>query len=50
MMNATPAEIKPTLLPDEVVAQIRRKILDGSFAPGERLPAERELASSLRTR
>ena len=48
MMNATPAEIKPTLLPDEVVAQIRRKILDGSFAPGERLPAEREIASSLR--
>lgn len=48
MMNATPAEIKPPLLLDEVVAQIRRKILDGSFAPGERLPAERELASSLR--
>lgn len=47
-MNATPAEIKPTLLLDEVVARIRRKILDGSFAPGERLPAERELASRLR--
>ena len=35
------------LLPSEVAAQIRAKILDGSFAPGDRLPPERELASQL---
>ena len=36
------------LLPSEVAAQIRAKILDGSFAPGDRLPPERELAARLR--
>jgi len=30
-----------------VAAQIRAKILDGSFAPGDRLPPERELATQL---
>ena len=30
-----------------MAAQIRAKILDGSFAPGDRLPPERELASQL---
>jgi DNA-binding FadR family transcriptional regulator len=35
------------LLPSEVAAQIRAKILDGSLAPGDRLPPERELASQL---
>jgi len=35
------------LLPSEVAAQIRAKILDGSFAPGDRLPPERELATQL---
>jgi DNA-binding FadR family transcriptional regulator len=35
------------LLPSEVAAQIQAKILDGSFAPGDRLPPERELASQL---
>jgi len=35
------------LLPSEVAAQIQAKILDGSFAPGDRLPPERELASRL---
>ena len=35
-------------LPDEVALLIQAKILDGSFAPGERLPAERELATQLR--
>ena len=38
----------PSTSPDEVAAQIQAKILDGSFAPGDRLPAERELASQLR--
>lgn len=35
------------LLPSEVAAQIRARILDGSFAPGDRLPPERELAAQL---
>ena len=35
------------LLPSEVAAQIQAKIFDGSFAPGDRLPPERELASRL---
>ena len=35
------------LLPSEVAAQIQARILDGSFAPGDRLPPERELASQL---
>jgi len=35
-------------LPDEVARLIQAKILDGSFAPGERLPPERELATQLR--
>lgn len=35
-------------VPDEVASRIQAKILDGSFAAGERLPAERELASQLR--
>lgn len=35
------------LLPSEVAARIQEKILDGSFAPGDRLPPERELASQL---
>jgi len=35
------------LLPSEVAAQIQAKILDGSFAPGDRLPPERELATQL---
>jgi GntR family transcriptional repressor for pyruvate dehydrogenase complex len=35
------------LLPEEVAAQIQAKILDGSFAPGDRLPPERTLASQL---
>ena len=48
-MNAKPVAIKPQrALPDEVALLIQAKILDGSFAPGERLPAERELATQLR--
>jgi GntR family transcriptional repressor for pyruvate dehydrogenase complex len=35
-------------LPDEVAARIQAQILDGSFAPGDRLPPERELATQLR--
>ena len=52
-MNAGPFAIKPATpsrgpLPDAVATLIQAKILDGSFAPGERLPAERELATQLR--
>ncbi len=39
---------KRRALPDEVASRIQAKILDGSFAPGARLPAERELAAQLR--
>jgi GntR family transcriptional repressor for pyruvate dehydrogenase complex len=35
-------------VPDEVASRIQAKILDGSLAPGDRLPAERELAAQLR--
>jgi len=53
-MNGGPAPIKRVEershrpLPDEVAARIQARILDGSFAPGDRLPAERELAAQLR--
>jgi len=44
-MNVGPGAIKRTI--DEVAARIRTSILDGSLAPGARLPAERELAAQL---
>ncbi len=44
-MNADPVAIKRTI--DLVAARIRSQILDGSLAPGARLPAERELAAQL---
>lgn len=53
-MNGGPAPSKPVEdrprrpLPDEVASRIQAKILAGGFAPGERLPAERELATQLR--
>ena len=48
-MNEGPVAIKPRRpLPDEVVTLIQARILDGTFAPGVRLPAERELATQLR--
>lgn len=45
-MNAGPVAIKRTI--DLVASRIRARILDGSLAPGARLPAERELAAQLR--
>jgi GntR family transcriptional repressor for pyruvate dehydrogenase complex len=61
MMNARPAASKPRYdarvtdpvrtrraLPDEVAASIQARILDGTLAPGELLPPERELATQLR--
>jgi GntR family transcriptional regulator len=35
----------PTLLHDQVAAQIRRAITDGEARPGERLPSARHLAA-----
>lgn len=45
-MNAGTVAIKRTI--DEVAGRIQAQILDGSLAPGARLPAERELAAQHR--
>jgi len=37
----------PLTRPDQIAQQLRREILDGTYKPGERLPAEREIASRL---
>jgi GntR family transcriptional regulator len=37
----------PTLLHDQVAAQIRRAIADGEATPGERLPPARDMAAVL---
>lgn len=36
--------VKPTRISDQILAQLRRLILEGKIKPGERLPAETELA------
>ena len=38
----------PTLLHDQVAAQIRRAIADGEAKPGDRLPPARDLAAVMR--
>jgi GntR family transcriptional regulator len=38
----------PTLLHDQVAAQIRRAIAEGEAKPGERLPAARDFAAVLK--
>jgi GntR family transcriptional regulator, transcriptional repressor for pyruvate dehydrogenase complex len=37
-------KIKPAKLSDRIVEQLENMMLEGSYAPGQRLPAERELA------
>ncbi len=49
-MTSTMIDVKvnrsdPTLLHDQVAAQIRRSIADGDAKPGDRLPPARDLAA-----
>src|SRR5882762_1067590 len=51
-MTSTMLDVKidradPTLLHDQVAAQLRRAIADGEAGPGERLPPARDLAAVL---
>ncbi|MGA3360709.1 MAG: winged helix-turn-helix domain-containing protein [Solirubrobacteraceae bacterium] len=45
MLNVKIDRDEPTLLHDQVAAQIRRAIADGEARPGERLPPARHLAA-----
>jgi GntR family transcriptional regulator len=45
MMDVKVDRDDPTLLHDQVAAQIRRAIADGEAEPGERLPPARHLAA-----
>jgi GntR family transcriptional regulator len=45
MMDVTVDRDDPTLLHDQVAAQIRRAIAEGEAQPGERLPPARHLAA-----
>jgi GntR family transcriptional repressor for pyruvate dehydrogenase complex len=40
--------IERSTLPDAIINQINGMIIDGNLKPGDKLPAERELASSLK--
>ena len=37
-------KIKPAKLSDRIVEQMEHMLLEGTFAPGQKLPTERELA------
>jgi GntR family transcriptional regulator len=45
MVNVKINRSDPTLLHDQVAAQIRRAIADGEATPGERLPPARDFAA-----
>lgn len=39
------AQVEPTTLPDQVFEQLLAAVLDGRYAPGQRLPSQRALAA-----
>lgn len=47
MLDVKVDRANPTLLHDQVAAQIRRAIADGEARPGERLPPARDIAAVL---
>ena len=47
MLSVKVDRADPTLLHDQVAAQIRRAIADGEAHPGERLPPARDIAAVL---
>lgn len=42
-----PAKLQVTRISDTIASSLERRILEGSLKPGDRLPAERELAADL---
>lgn len=45
--RSSPTSIAVTRVPDAVARDLERRILDGEFGPGDRLPPERQLAEAL---
>src|SRR5579875_3838083 len=48
MLDVKIDRAEPTLLHDQVAAQIRRAIADGEAGPGQRLPPARDLAAVMK--
>ncbi|HYB12185.1 MAG TPA: GntR family transcriptional regulator [Myxococcota bacterium] len=46
-MKSIPADSNKATRPEQIAQRLRREILEGAYKPGERLPAEREIASRL---
>lgn len=47
MMQRLPATTRTTRISDTVAAELEKRILEGSLKPGDRLPSERDLATTL---